>query len=313
MTSSPRILLLGAGGFVGGYLRSELQAYFPKDTRIVATSRAPCESADLVPLDMTDAQAMRRIIQSEKPTHVVNLVGIAAPVEARKSPDLAWEVHAKAPERLGRLLMEEAPDCWLLHVGSGLVYGKTALSGEAITEASVLAPMDPYGVTKAAGDLAVGALANEGLKSIRLRPFNHTGPRQTEDFVVPAFSAQIARIKKGEQPPVMRVGELSAIRDFLDVRDVARAYTQIIAQSDTLEPGSVFNVASGQGVSIQKILQDLISLSGVDVEVELDPARQRPSDVPKIVGSSAALTKATGWKPERRLGETLRDMLASFS
>lgn len=311
MTSAPRILLLGAAGFVGSYLRLELASRFP-DGAIVATSREPQENTGLESLDIGDSEAVRALVRRENPTHVVNLAGIAAPVVARKYPDIAWEVHAKAPERLGRILLEEAPDCWLLHVGSGLVYGRTALSGNPLDEGCALSPMDPYGVTKAAGDLAVGALANEGLNCIRLRPFNHTGPGQTEDFVVPAFAAQIARIKMGEQPPVMHVGELSAIRDFLDVRDVAEAYAQVIAASDLLTPGTIFNVASNQGTSVEVILNELIAISGVDVEVVLDPARQRPSDIPSIVGSADALRDATGWRPKRSLRQTLIDTLEGF-
>lgn len=312
VTSYPRILILGAGGFVGSYLRKELASFFSADTKITATSRNPPTSKGLESLDICDLASVRAVIRRDNPTHVVNLVGIAAPVTARRYPDIAWDVHAKAPEQLGRLLLEEAPDCWLLHVGSGLVYGRTALSGRAMDEACPLSPTDPYGVTKAAGDLAIGALTCDGLKCLRLRPFNHTGPGQTEDFVVPAFAAQIARIKLGVIPPTIHVGELSAIRDFLDVRDVATAYTKLIAQTDQLIPGSIFNIASNRGISVEEILNQLIEISGVQVEIKPDPERQRRNDIPKIVGSAVALNNATGWKPMRDLRETLNDTFEGF-
>lgn len=307
-----RILLFGAGGFVGSHLRCQLARQFGNRARIVATSRAQ-EGGGIEPLDLTDTEAVRAVIQREQPTHAVNLAGIASPPEARAKPALAWEVHACAPERLGRILLEERPECWLFHVGSGLAYGRSAIDGRAVGESSILAPMDPYGVTKAAGDIAMGALADDGLKCVRLRPFNHTSPGQTKDFVVPAFTAQLARIRAGSQKPVLRVGDLSAIRDFLDVRDVVAAYATLIAQSDRLAPGAIFNVASGVGVSMENALRELVELSGMEVKIEPDPARQRQSDLPVIVGNAQAMRDFSGWAPRYSLTETLSDMLGRCS
>lgn len=312
MSSELCVILLGAGGFVGSHLRAELESRFGGAARVVATTRTPGDALTEA-LDLSDTEALRAVIRRERPTHMVNLVGIAAPVEARNHPALAWEVHACAPERLGRVLMEEAPDCWLLHVSSGLIYGRSASHGGAVDESAALAPVDPYAVTKAAGDLAIGALANDGLKCLRLRPFNHIGPGQSEDFVVPAVAAQIVRIREGRQPPVLRIGNLSAVRDFLDVRDVVAAYAMLIADSHTLTPGTIFNIASGSGVRIEAVLHELIALSGIGMTVELDPARQRPSDLPVCVGDAHALSHATGWHPQRSLTQTLSDTLNSIS
>lgn len=308
MRADPRILVLGGGGFVGARLHAALTARFGQAARIVNTTRTPADSRTLA-LDLQDTEAVRAVVQQEKPTHIINLVGIAAPVEARRNPALAWELHALAPERLGRMLLQEAPDCWLFHVSSGLIYGRTALDGLAVDENTRPDPMDPYALTKAAGDLAMGVLAGEGLKCLRLRPFNHTGPGQTEDFVVPAFAAQIARIKAGQQPPVMQVGNLEAERDFLDVRDVVAAYLTLIEQTGNLRSGTVYNICSGHAVSMQHILDRLIQMSGLQISVAPDPARQRPSDLPRIVGSAAALMRDTGWKPAFSLDQTLSDTL----
>jgi len=306
----PRILVLGAGGFVGGHLRADLERRFGGAARLVLTTRDP--SPGCLSLDLTDAEAVRDMLRHEKPTHVVNLAGIAAPVEARRKPALAWAVHATAPEQLGRLILEEVPDCWLLHVGSGLVYGQAAANGTPVDETTLLDPMDPYGVTKAAGDLALGALARDGLNCLRLRPFNHTGPGQTGDFAVPAFAEQIARIEAGRQEPVLRVGNLSAVRDFLDVRDVAAAYGLLIAQSDRMQTGAIFNIASGRGTRMDTILDTLVAMSRASVTVEPDPARQRPSDLPAIVGDAGALAQATGWAPAYGLEATLAETLEFF-
>lgn len=306
-----RIVILGAGGFVGTHLRAALLARFGGVARIIATSLSPQERSTLA-LDLRDADALRDLFQREQPTHVVNLAGLAAPADAARKPELAWELHAIAPERLGRIVLQQVPDCWLLHVSSGLIYGRTALDVDTLTETSLLAPMDTYAVTKAAGDLALGALAQSGLKVVRLRPFNHTGPGQSEAFVVPAFAAQLARIRAGAQPPVIRVGNLDAARDFLDVRDVVDAYVSLIAQPDACPSGTIFNVASGQAVPTREILDRLIQLSGLEVAIEADPARQRPSDLPTIAGSSSALKKATGWAPKWTLEQTLRATLGFY-
>jgi GDP-4-dehydro-6-deoxy-D-mannose reductase len=308
MVKDPCILVLGGGGFVGTHLRAALVAQLGQDMRIVNTTRSPGDT-DTLALDIRDTEAVRVIVKRERPTHIINLVGIAAPAEAGRNPALAWELHALAPDRLGRMLLQEAPECWLFHVSSGLIYGRTALDGHPVDERARLDPMDTYALTKTAGDLAMGVLAGQGLKCLRLRPFNHTGPGQTEDFVVPAFSAQIARIKAGQQPPVMQVGNLDAERDFLDVRDVVAAYTALIVRAADLCSGAIYNISSGRAVSMREILDRLIEMSKLEITVEPDPSRQRPSDLPRIVGCKDALGDDTGWKPAFNLDQTLYETL----
>lgn len=312
MAADRHILVLGGGGFVGGYLHAALLAQFGDAARVINTTKSP-QNATTLALDIKDTAAVGAVVRRERPTHIINLVGIAAPVEAHRDPDLAWELHALAPDRLGRMLRVEAPDCWVLHISSGLVYGRTALDVSSLDESARLDPVDTYAMTKAAGDQAMAVHAADGLKCLRLRPFNHTGPGQSEDFAVPAFAAQIARIKAGLQEPVLKVGNLSSVRDFLDVRNVAEAYAQIVACADDLEAGAIYNVASGTGSSMRRILDTLIQISGVDVTIELDPDQQRPSDLPAIVGNPEALSHDTGWTASRSLDQTLADTLAHFS
>jgi GDP-4-dehydro-6-deoxy-D-mannose reductase len=308
VVKDPCILVLGGGGFVGRHLIAALVTRFGQDARIINTTRTPLDSETLA-LDVHDTDAVRAVAQRERPTHIINLVGIAAPAEAARNAALAWELHALAPERLGRMLLQEVPECWLFHVSSGLIYGRTALDGRPVDELARLDPMDTYALTKSAGDLAMGVLAGQGLKCLRLRPFNHTGPGQTEDFVVPAFSAQIARIKAGLQPPVMQVGNLDAERDFLDVRDVAAAYSALIERAADLRSGAIYNISSGCAVSMREILDRLIQMSKLKISVELDPSRQRPSDLPRIVGCNDALAGDIGWKPAFNLDQTLYETL----
>ena len=311
MTVDRRILILGGGGFVGTHLHTALKDHFGDNARIINTTRSPQDQGTIA-LDLVDTEAVREIIRHERPTHVINLVGIASPVEARRDPALAWELHALAPDRLGHMLLAEMPDSWLLHVSSGLIYGRAALEVDRVDETSRLDPIDTYSMTKAAGDLAMGVLASEGLNCLRLRPFNHTGPRQTEDFVVPAFAAQLARMKSGEQLPTLKVGNLSAVRDFLDVRDVVDAYVKLIEKSDALESGTIYNIASGHGHSMRDILDRLVEISDEPVTIEPDPTRLRPSDLPRIVGDASALSRDTGWATRRQLNQTLADVLNGF-
>lgn len=260
-------------------------------------------------LDVADADAVSAAIARTAPTHVVHLAGIAAPTAAGASPQAAWRVHVDGTLNLSNAILRSAPDCWLLYVGSGLVYGETAKSGLPLSEEALLAPVDEYAATKAAADLALGAQVHRGLKCIRLRPFNHTGPGQTDAFVVPAFAKQIATIEAGLAPPIIRVGNLDAERDFLDVRDVVRAYALAAKHADNLKSGTIFNVASGVPYRIKDILGNLLSLSRVRIDVEQDAARLRPSDLPRIVGDSRRIRETLSWAPECRLEDTMLDVL----
>ncbi len=305
-----RILVTGAAGFVGQHLLAELAGRFGSRCEIVPTARGA--ERGYAALDITDAEAVRAVLADLRPTHVINLAAIAAPVTARRDPGAAWLLHAQAPAALGRAILSAAPECWLLHVSSGMVYGRSGLEGQPLAEYAALAPVDEYGVTKAAGDLALGALVSEGLRCAVLRPFNHTGPGQSDAFAIPAFAAQIARIEAGLDEPVLRVGNLSAKRDFLDVRDVVRAYALVVERCAATAPGSVFNVASGTAVRMDEILGMLLSQSSRKIAVEGDPARMRPSEVASICGDATRLKAATGWSQLIGHAQMLGDVLKEY-
>ena len=237
------------------------------------------------------------------------LQGSPPPPPREADPQNTWRIHVQGALNVAHAILDNAPDCWLIHVGSGLVYGESAKPGLPLDENTLLAPIDDYGVTKAAADLALGALSRRGLKCIRLRPFNHTGPGQTEAFVVPAFAMQIARIEAGLAPPVIRVGNLDAERDFLDVRDVAKAYALVALNSDDLAPNTIFNIASGIPRRIGDILDQLLAQSSVKIVTEQDAQRLRPSDLPRIVGDASRARTRLGWAPEHPFEETLAAVL----
>jgi GDP-4-dehydro-6-deoxy-D-mannose reductase len=306
-----RVLITGAAGFVAPYVIERLRDQISKNLTIVGTARQsdPQSSGrSHTALDVTDAPAVRATIRDVRPTHVVHLAGLAAPQKAGAAPDLAWDANLRGSLNVARAIMAEAPDATMIFAGSGLVYGDTALLNRPLRETDLLQPNNDYAATKAAADLALGALSRQGLRVIRCRPFNHSGPGQSEDFVLPSFAAQIARIERGLQPPVLSVGNLDAERDFLDVRDVADAYTRCVIQSARLAPGTIFNIASGEPTSIRTILGQMIGFASVPVEIAIDPARWRPNDIASITGDASVARRELGWAPahdSRALAEAL--------
>jgi GDP-4-dehydro-6-deoxy-D-mannose reductase len=197
-------------------------------------------------------------------------------------------------------------------VGTAFVYGRSAIDTSPVDETALLQPMDLYGTTKASGDMAVGMLVEKGLRCVRLRPFNHTGRLQSTDFAIPQFAYQIAQIEAGLRDPVLRTGNLEDTRDFLDVRDVVAAYGQLIANTDQLTPGSVFNVASGIGWTMSSVLDALLAKSTASISVELDLERSKRSSLPKLIGCASALKTAIRWAPRYTLDETLDNVLDGF-
>lgn len=307
-----RVLITGARGFVGPHLAESLRRVLGPNVMIVATAKDAGEHPAfgfVEALDVTDPPAVAGALHRHAPTHIIHLAGIAAPTVASADPDAAWRVNVQGARNLGLGVLQNAPDCWLLHVGSGMVYGETAKLGDPLGEGALLAPMDEYSATKAAADLALGAMVRRGLKCVRLRPFNHTGPGQTDAFVVPAFAKQIAMIEAGRMPPVIRVGNLDAERDFLDVRDIANCYALAVRDSRSLEPGVIFNVASGIPRRIADILHCLLASSRVRIAAEQDQDRLRPSDLPRIVGEARRVRTSLGWSPEHDFEGTLGSVL----
>jgi GDP-4-dehydro-6-deoxy-D-mannose reductase len=309
MPADQRILVTGANGFVGGWLQRELIGRDGKVEVIAATHGG----GEGVEVDITQADAVVRLVADVKPTAVVHLAAISAPVDARSSPRAAWDVNVMGTLNLAQAVLAQAPDARFVHVSSSECYGASfAAGGKPIAEDARLDPTGVYGATKAAADLMVGQMARDGLQAIRFRPFNHTGPGQTDSFVVPAFARQVAAVMAGRREPVIEVGNLAALRDFLDVRDVVRAYADAALSERGFDAGSVFNLASGTPWRIGDILDRLIALSGMRIDVRTAADRLRRVEIPVMSGDAGAAFEALGWKPEISFETTLRDVLEDW-
>ena len=279
---------------------------------MIATAKEPGPHpifGKVTALDVTNHAAVEAALQSHAPTHVLHLAGVAAPSAANTDPHLAWRVHLCGALNFARTILARHPDCWLLHAGTALVYGDSARSGFPLDESALLAPMDDYAASKAAADLALGALAHRGLKCVRFRAFNHSGPGQAKGFVVPDFAMQIAKIEAGVIPPLMRVGDLNIERDFLDVRDVVRTYALATRDAASLAPGVIFNIASGVPRRIGDVVECLLQHSYVKISIEQDPARLRLTDLPRMIGNAAHARACLAWSPEHRFEDTIADVL----
>ncbi|MFY0736516.1 GDP-mannose 4,6-dehydratase [Aurantimonas sp. NFXS3] len=306
MDHQHRVLVTGAGGFVGTLLVRHLQADGGDGQSVTIYGAAEGEA-----FDISDSEAADRAVKMARPTAVVHLAAIAAPAEAHRSPRRAWDVNLYGAMNLAEAVLRHAPEARFINVGSSEAYGDSFLAVEGpIGEAAPLHPTSVYGATKAASDLMIGQMAHDGLKAIRFRPFNHTAPGQADTYVVSAFARQIAAILAGEQEPIISVGNLDVHRDFLDARDVVRAYAAAaLDPSVPTGPTSVYNLASGKAWRIGDILATLIELSGMEIEVRVDPDRLRPNLVPRAVGDGRKVASDLGWLPGIAFEDTLRDVL----
>jgi len=304
-----RILVTGAGGFAGRHLVPLLAQRRHEVTAGVHESRPePVAGVSCVRMDVMNRDNVMQVVKDAQPDAIVHL---AAQSNVRRSWANAAETlqcNTIASLHIYEAMKSACPHAKLLSVGSSEEYGGEALPDrEPITERAPCVPLNPYAVSKfAAGQLLRQLARQDGMRVIHARPFNHFGPGQREGFVVADFASQIVRIESGAGEPVIKVGNLSAVRDFTDVRDVVRAYL-LLLESD-IESG-VYNISSMVPREIRWILDRLIASAKTAIRVEVDPEKLRPVEIPVYVGSSKKLEQAVGWKPqydiERSLQETL--------
>ena len=287
-----RVFVTGAAGFVGQRLQARLEA---RGTDVIGTD---------LELDVGDARRVADAVSAARPDAIVHLAAISFVPEAASNPEAVYRVNFVGAHSVLEATRKLSPGVRLLLVGSGYVYGAADPGAPPFAESAPLRPDSPYAWSKAAADLLGGCYADRGVDVVRVRPFNHTGPGRPDHFVESSFARQIAEIEAGLRPPKMVVGNLDAVRDFLDVEDVLDAYVRLL---DPEVPGGVYNIASGKSTSIRDLLDLLLAESSIQPVVTVDQARWRPAD--SSVGCAERLEKVTGWAPEVPLRETLECLL----
>ena len=302
------VLVTGAAGFAGSHLLDHLAREQP-DRELMAWARRIPPDVSARPgrwdqIDLTHKEAVRHAIARLRPSAVYHCAGYPHASGGWRDSARPLRANVMITEYLFDALRRAGDGCRIVLPGSGTVY---AAAEHAHSENDPVRPRSAYSMSKLAQEqLALRAVNEDGLDVIVTRPFNHTGPRQTAAFAAPSFARQIAAIERREMEPVIRVGNLTARRDLLDVRDVVTAYTALMA---TGVPGTVYNVASGIARPIAAVLEGLIARARVTVTVVPDPARMRPDDTPAMVGDASRLRNATGWSPAIPFERTLDDLL----
>ena len=307
-----RVLITGAGGFVGHHLAAHIGSVSP-DASLIGTTLFPSETVhesvtEERLIDLKDKAQVRDLLAEYRPDAIYHLAAQAFVPRSFEDPWETLENNIRAQLNIitACLALEISPR--LLIVSSAEIYGAVAPEQMPMDEYTAIRPTNPYSVSKVAQDmLGLQYHLSHKLPIMRARPFNHIGPGQNNRFVAPAFATQIAGIEEGQSDAVIYVGNLVAKRDFTDVRDIVRAYHLIV---DRGQPGEAYNVASGVAHSIQHLLDSLLALTEIDIDVRVDPSRLRPVDVPEIRGDAGKLGADTGWQPEITFEETLRDVLA---
>jgi GDP-4-dehydro-6-deoxy-D-mannose reductase len=292
-----RAAVTGSSGFVGSHLVPYLRS-LGDDVVTIDRSGTP-------PVDVTDAAEVREVVRAARPDAVYHLAALSHVGRSWDAPEAVFRVNALGALNVLRACADAGVGRVLV-AGSADEYGAVSHDDLPLTEEAPIRPVTPYGSSKAAADiLALQAFLGDGLGTLRVRAFNHTGPGQSTSMLVPGLAQRIADAERAAGPKV-NVGRLDVVRDLSDVRDVVRAYRLLVEHGT---PGEAYNVCSGRGVTVRDVADALLSMSESPLELVVDPELVRPVDVPRLVGDPSRLRAATGWEPAIPLDETLRDVL----
>lgn len=301
-------LIIGGAGFVGGYLIRELKAAGHEVYATCLENESIAENCSVRTLDILDRNAVLPLIEEIQPDVIYHLAAQSSVAVSWKKPQLTADINV-----IGTINVLEAvrnsdkKDIRLLLIGSGEEYGFIRPDACPLSENEPLNPGNIYAATKACQGMLGEIYARAyGMDIVMVRAFNHSGPEQLPVFVISDFCRQIAVIEKGDAPAVMSVGNLSARRDFTDVRDVVRAYRLLGEKGIS---GRTYNVGRGKAVEIQYILNTALGFSSADIEVKQDPARMRASDISVIEPDVSRIYEDTGWKAEISMEKTIEDTL----
>ena len=309
-----KAFITGITGFAGSFLAEhllELHEYEVSGTYLTDKSLENVSSASgeikLHRVDLQEKKEIQEIISKVSPDLIFHLAALTAPGESFDNPGEFITNNISAQVNLLESVRKANIAPRILIVSSAEVYGNVKAEDLPIDENTPIRPVNPYAVSKVAQDfLGLQYFLSYKVPIIRVRPFNHVGARQSPSFVVSSFAKKIAEIEKGKIAPVLKVGNLSAKRDFTDVHDTVGAYVRILEQGD---PGEVYNIGSGRSIQIREILDKLLSFSEKTIKVEQDESLMRPVDVPELVCDNSKIRNATGWEPKIPIEETLKQTL----
>ncbi|HEX2223747.1 MAG TPA: GDP-mannose 4,6-dehydratase [Thermoanaerobaculia bacterium] len=311
-----RALITGITGFAGSHLAEYLLAEHP-DVEVYGTYRWRSRmdniehlrsKVTLLEADLRDYTSMHNALERSRPDFIFHLAAQSFVPSSWTAPNETLTTNIAGQTNLFEAIRALKIDPVVQIACSSEQYGLVLPDEVPIKETNPLRPLSPYAVSKVAQDLlGYQYYQSYGLKVVRTRGFNHTGPRRGQVFVTSNFCSQVAAIELGLQEPVIRVGNIEAIRDFTDVRDMVRAYWLAVNHG---KPGEVYNIATGDGIRISELLDRIIALANVEVRIEVDPDRLRPSDVEILIGDASRFKADTGWEPRIPFEQTLRDLLA---
>ena len=298
-----RIFITGITGFVGSWLTAALRERWPDATLING------DETGRPALDICDAAAVDKYMDDVRPDIVVHLA--AQPSARRNDPRgiaETWQTNLVGSINVAAAVATHCPDATVLFASSSEVYGASFFAG-LVHEQTPCLPLHPYAHSKLLAEQAFANVLPATARLVVVRPFNHTGPGQSTQFVLPNFARQIARIEAGTQPPSISVGNIDLQRDFLDVRDVVLAYVTLLQRADALPRRFMCNVSTGRSVSIRTLVDAFQKMSRRPFTIETDAARLRTTDISVIGGRSDLIRSATGWVPEVDISDTLHALL----
>lgn len=307
-----KVLITGCGGFAGSHLADYLLGKGEEVIALLGVKENPVnikhirKHLRMERVDLRDYDGVHKVVDSTRPQRIYHLAAVTSPAKSFDELELTYQVNFLSTMNLFSAWLRVRMDCRFLLVSSSEVYGVVPPEKLPLREDMEMHPANPYAGSKAAAEiLSLQCFQSYGLPIIRVRAFNHTGPRQSLKFVCSDFSRQVTEIDLGLRPPVIKVGNTQVRRDFSDVRDIVRGYCDLLEGG---KPGEVYQLCSGKAVSIQTLLELLVSMASKPVQIAVDQGRVRADDSPEVRGDYSKARSAVGWTPRYELETTLHDL-----